>query len=193
MPNKLSAEISKSINELWWIGILYAIFSILFGIVAIFWPGLTLYTLVLLFSAFIIVMGIIGIVHGLVSIKRRDTWWMTLVIGMIGLGAGIYLVRHPRLTFATFILVVGIALIARGVLSLIEAFIDHPTSYKVIEYIAGLAAIAVGIIIMLQPVAGGVAFVWVLGLYALVIGTIALAVSISQRSDLDKVRDELKK
>src|ERR1051325_6508271 len=109
------SSVSSAVSELWWLGVLQGTVAVLFGIVAVFWPGLTLVTLVYLLSAFVIAVGLTETVMGLMSIKRRDTWWMTLLIGLIGLGAGIYLARHPDASFRTFILVVGISFIARGV------------------------------------------------------------------------------
>jgi uncharacterized membrane protein HdeD (DUF308 family) len=150
-----------------------------------FWPLLTLVTLVYLFSAFVLVMGIAEIIHGLLSIRRRGTWWVTLLIGIIGLGVGIYLVRHPDVSLATFIVVVGAALIARGLLELVRTFIDRNTGANRILYaIVGVTAVVAGIVILLQPTTGSVAFVWVLGLYAVIYGALILAVSFDLRQEL---------
>ena len=186
-------SLSRLVSELWWIGVVQSIIAILFGIVAIFWPALTLVTLVYLLSAFVIAVGLTEIVHGLMSIKRRDTWWMTLVIGLISLGAGLYLARHPQVSFATFILVVGITFIVRGIIDVIRGFIEkRPTTHKVLDFIVGLAGVAAGIIILVQPVAGGLAFVWVIGLYALIYGALTLASSIEMRNDYETLKAALK-
>lgn len=177
--------VDEAVNELWWIGVIQGVLAFLFGITAIFWPGLTLVALVYLFSAFILALGIAEIVHGLISIRRRSTWWVTLLIGLAGLGIGIYLVRHPDVSFTTFILVVGLGLIARGLLDAVRAFIDRgPTTHKILSIALGVAAIVAGIIILLQPVAGGVAFVWILGLYAIIYGILAMAIAFELRADL---------
>lgn len=181
--------LSSAVKGLWWMGILQGTFAVFFGIVAVFWPGLTLVTLVYLLAAFVIAVGLTETVHGLMSIKARNTWWMTLLIGLIGLGAGIYLARHPNASFRTFILVVGISFIARGVLDVVRVFLERWLSAgnKALGFIAGLAGIAAGIIILLQPVSGGLAFVWVLGLYGIIYGTLGIAVSLSAREELESL------
>src|SRR6266404_5708275 len=189
-----SDSISSAVSGLWWMGILEGTFAVFFGIVAVFWPGLTLVTLIYLLSAFVIALGLTETIRGVMSINRRNTWWMTLLIGLIGLGAGIYLARHPDASFRTFILVVGISLIARGVVDLVRIFVENwlSTGNRVLNFIAGLAGIAAGIIILLQPVSGSLAFVWVLGLYGIIYGTLAIAVSLDMRNDFEKLTSTLK-
>jgi uncharacterized membrane protein HdeD (DUF308 family) len=182
----------RGINELWWIGLVQAALAIFFGVTAIFWPGLTLVTLVYLFSGFILAMGLVEIIHGLMSISRRDTWWLTLLIGLIGLAVGVYLMRHPDVSFRTFILVVGLALVARGVVDIMGTFVDNrraPT--RALLLLVGAATVVAGVVIMLQPVAGGVAFVWVLGLYALIYGAFTMALALSARAAVESLLDDV--
>jgi len=181
-------EISSNISELWWLWVVQAIVSILFGIVAIFWPALTLVTLVYLLAPFVIAIGLIETIRSLMTIGRRDTWWMSLIIGLLTLGVGVYLARHPQLSFATFILVVGITFIAWGVMDIARALMDGIlTSHRTLTFISGIA----GIIVLLQPAAGGVAFVWVLGLFSLIYGVAALAMSIDHHRDYARLKSAL--
>lgn len=171
------------LNHYWWLGLFQGILAVFFGITAIFWPGLTLVALVYLFSAFVLAWGIIEIINGFLQIGHRSSWVLTLLFGILGLAAGIYLVRHPGVSFTALIIVIGLLLIARGILDIVGIFLDKKSGgHKALMGIVGVAALAAGIIILFQPVSGGVAFVWVLGLYALVYGalTIALAVQMHQ-------------
>jgi uncharacterized membrane protein HdeD (DUF308 family) len=175
----------QAVNEMWWLGLTQGILAIFFGITAVFWPGLTLVTLVYLFSAFILLWGMTEIIHGLLSIRRRSTWWLTLLFGLVGLGVGVYLIRHPDISFDTFIVVTGLTLIVRGLLDVLSVLLDRRTiNNKILMAIIGIAAIAAGIILFLQPVAGGVAFVWILGLYALIFGLLIIVMSIEARNEL---------
>jgi len=183
-----SHNLGRALHELWWLALVEGVVAVFFGIVAIFWPGLTLVALVYLFSAFILAWGIVEIVNGFLSIHRRDTWWLTLIFGLASLGVGIYLVRHPRVSFAAFIVIVGLTLIARGIFDVVGAFVDkRGVSHKGLTIIVGVAAVIAGIILLFQPAAGGVAFVWVLGLYALIYGalTIALAIEAKELASTD--------
>jgi uncharacterized membrane protein HdeD (DUF308 family) len=182
----MAQAIPRAANELWWAGVAEGVVALLFGIAAVFWPGLTLVTLVYLFSAFVLAWGIVSIVHGILAIKQRGTWWLTLLFGIVATGVGVYLVRHTNVSFKTLILLIGFTLIIRGIFDVLSVFLEAASATtKVLWGISGLAAIIVGIVILNQPVAGGVAFVWVLGLYALITGPLLIAMSIDVRNELN--------
>lgn len=177
--------IGNVVNELWWLTLMQSILAIFFGIAAIFWPGLTLVTLVYLFSAFVLVWGIIEIVHALMSIGRRDSWWLTLVFGLVGLVVGVYLVRNPSVSFATLILLIGATFIVRGLFDIIGTFLDRRSvTHRILLLVIGIAGVIAGIITLLQPAIGGVAFVWILGLYALIFGIVSFTIALEARKEL---------
>lgn len=176
----------RFIAEYWWVLSLRGALAVLFGIAAVFWPGLTLLTLLYLFSAYILVSGIIDIVHGVSSIFKRASWFLVLILGFAELGVGVYLLRHPHVVFATFILLIGFMLIVRGVFEGVAAFSDSISSTnRVLMLIASIIAVVAGIILLFQPASAGVAFVWILGLYALLVGPILIALSL----DLKKLAE----
>lgn len=162
---------------------LRGIVAILFGIAAVFWPGLTLLTLLYLFAAFLLVSGVFGLVYGIsrlgesgVSVLTRIT---TPLLGILEIGVGVYLLRHPHVTFATLILLVGFILIVRGVFEVVEGlFEEGPSIYRIVMILIGLLAVLAGILVLFQPAAAGVAFVWILGIYAIVIGALLLAAAV---------------
>lgn len=174
---------TRSINDWWWLGVIEGIIAILFGIAAIFWPGLGAATLVYIFSAYVIASGIIAVIFSLAG-ERGFTglWWLRLIFGIFALGVGVYLVRHPGVTFLTMILLIGFTFIIRGLFEIVLGIVANThTSNKVLAIIVGILGLVAGIIILRQPVAGGVAFVWVLGLYALLTGPLAIVYSLEHR------------
>lgn len=171
-----------NLKDLWGVLALRGVLAILFGLAAVFWPGLTLVTLVYIFSAFIVASGLVTLVMGLISVFSENGSLLgrllTVVLGAVELAVGVYLLRHVHVAFATIILVIGLVLIARGVIELFVGIFEEETAtYKTIFILLGLLTAAVGAIILLQPVAGGVAFVWLLGLYALITGPMLLALA----------------
>lgn len=176
-----------SVKPMWESMVLRGVAGILFGIAAVFWPSLTLVVLVYIFSIYILVSGVIGIVEAVVRLTRRQSWIWRLLIGIAELGVGLYLVRHPSVTFQTFVLVAGLVLIARGVFEAIMALLDEDSATnKTLMIIGGALSVLVGIVLLMQPVAGGVAFVWVLGLYALVTGPIMIALALDVKHAVEE-------
>lgn len=181
----MAKTVETTAADLWWVGMVQGVAALLFGVAAVFWPGLTLKVLVYLFSAFVLAWGIVSIIEGIMAVTARATWWLTVLFGVIGSGVGLYLVRHPGASFATVILLIGFTLIFRGAVDIISAFLDKQTATsKLIWVMVGFAGILAGIVILGQPVAGGVAFVWILGLYSLVFGPLMIALSLDVRKAL---------
>jgi uncharacterized membrane protein HdeD (DUF308 family) len=106
------------------------------------------------------------------------------LIGFLELGIGVYLIRHINVGLATFILLVGIVLVVRGVVEFIMALAGESSNNRVLMAIVGIVTALAGLIILREPVSGGIAFVWVVGLYALITGPILIALAHSARKEL---------
>ncbi len=170
------------LGVMWESLVLRGVAGVLFGIAAVFWPGLTLVTLVYIFSIYILVSGVVSIVDAIMALSRRGSWLWRLLVGFAELGVGVYLVRHPNVSFATLILILGLVLIARGVFEVLMAVLeDNSATEKTLMIIGGGLAVVVGIVILLQPETSGVAFVWILGLYALLAGPMLIALGIDAK------------
>lgn len=172
------------------LGVAEGVVAVLFGIAAVFWPQLTIVTLLYLFATFILISGIINLITGIFHINHgAGSWFLKLLLAILQIGIGVYLLRHPHVTFATFILLIGFALIFRGVFDIVASFMDTMSSgHRFMLIIAGVLAALAGIIVLLQPVAGGVAFVWILGIYALITGPVIIAVSLDAGNHSEKQR-----
>jgi uncharacterized membrane protein HdeD (DUF308 family) len=151
--------------------------SIIFGIAAVFWPKLTIVTLLYIFASYILVLGLINMMNGITQIKSNpSSWYLKLLVGVLELGVGVYLLRHPKVTFATFILLIGFSLIFNGLFRMVVSVSEKlPSTLKTMLIISGLLSLGVGVFVLFQPAASGIAFVWILGLFALINGPLIIA------------------
>lgn len=166
--------------------VLRGVLAILFGIAAVFWPGITVVTILYLFAAFMLVSGLVELVMGVVHIGTPGTSVLTkilvLLLGLLQVGVGVYLLRHPQVTFATLILLIGFSLIIRGVFEIVEGlFEEGPSMQRVVLIIVGLLAVLAGIVVLFQPRTASVAFVWIIGLYALISGPLLIAAAMDAK------------
>lgn len=173
----------------WWVLTVQGIAAILFGIAAVFWPGLTLVSFVYLFGLYLLVAGVLSVLGGLFAIGRRGTWILTVLLGLVELAIGVYLLRHPGVTFELLIVLTGSALVVFGVFEAVVALSQREQTAvgKTLALVAGVVAVLAGVLMFFQPAASGVAFVWVIGLFALINGPLWIALSI----DVKNVHDEL--
>lgn len=169
---------------------LAGVVTTLFGVVALFWPGLTLATFVLLFSAYVLIAGVVALVRGFRDMSnKKSLWWLSILLGVLAIGVGVYLVRHPGVSFATLILIMGFAFIIQGAVDLVRGlFDDFPVStVRAMSIMAGIIGVIAGIFVFSQPEAAGIAFVWVIGLYSLIVGPLMIASSFDIRKIEEKV------
>ena len=87
----------------WWLVLLRGIGAVIFGLLTIMWPGLSLLTLVVLFGAFALFDGGLAIGAAIMGGTPQPRWWLALV-GVLGIAAGGITLMWPGIT--GFILVV---------------------------------------------------------------------------------------
>ncbi len=163
----------------WWMLILRGVFAIVFGVISLVWPGLSLAALVIMFGAYALADGIVALVAVL---QRRGVWWMQILEGVAGIAAGIFAFSRPGLTAFALLYLIAAWAVVTGVLELFAAV----ELRKVIEgelmlVLAGMASIAFGVLMMMRPAAGALALVWLIGGYALVFGALLIGLGIRLR------------
>lgn len=178
--------VGETVKDLWGALLLRGIMATLFGVAAVFWPGITIVTLVYLFSGFILASGLVGLVTGLMASKDTAlNRMLVIIVSLLEVGVGVYLLRHPLVSFGTLILLISLTLIVHGVFDVVGGLFETGASatYRLLAVVAGLLAALAGIIILFQPQSAGVAFVWLLGLYALLTGPLLIALSFDVKNN----------
>lgn len=180
--------LSSIAKQLWGLGIGFGVVSILFGIVALFWPGLTVGLLIILFSIFILVWGVIGIIVSISSTSTDKFWWLELIFSILAIGLAVYLLRNPVVAAMIWIFSIGLTFLVRGVVDILEGLFDgnRTGGDRVLAFILGALGIVAGIITLLYPVSAGLAVVWIIGLYALLYGSLLIAFSFRAKAELEK-------
>src|SRR5215203_3213510 len=77
---------------------LRGLIALLFGLLVLFWPGLVLAVLALLFGIYAVVDGSITLVPALRSSGRGAQRWLPLTEGAVGVLAGLSALLWPGLT-----------------------------------------------------------------------------------------------
>ncbi len=168
-------------KHVWWAVLITGIASVLFGMIALFWPVLTLATLVYLFALFIVVVGAIMLFEALSSIKREPLWWLALIVAAFNIGLGVYLLRNPLIAAAIFVMLLAISIILQSIMDFAIAANAGKGEGRWMWIISGIFGLIVAIVVAVYPLAASLAFVWVLGLYSLVHGIVAVAYAMQTR------------
>jgi uncharacterized membrane protein HdeD (DUF308 family) len=157
---------------------LKGIIAVLFGLLAISRPGMTLAVLVLLFGIYALLDGIFSLFAAVSGWSHREDRWLLVLEGVIGLLAGFATLRAPALT--TFVLIFFIAAwaLATGVLRIVGAIrLRKEISGEFWLALSGVLSVVFAFLVMLQPAAGALALAWLIGWYAMFLGAILIMFS----------------
>ena len=156
--------------------------AVLFGIIALVWPKLTLSALVFVFGLFAVISGITAVVAALRNTEFPGWGWL-LGEGILGILAGAIALAWPGITALAFLYLLAAWAILTGVFEVI-APLAYPMSggRAVLTALTGVLSIIFGILIAAQPSSGLLAVVWLIGVYAILFGIMYIGVYFQVRS-----------
>jgi uncharacterized membrane protein HdeD (DUF308 family) len=162
----------------WWMFAWRGAVALLFGILAILWPGLTLLWLVAMFAAYALLGGGFAIVGAIKNRQGDRGWWLILLLGLVSLAAGVIAIFNPGLTALMLVLLMGANALITGVLEVVMAIRLRklvPNEWLLI--LSGAVSIIFGALVLVFPGAGALALVWLISFYAVLSGVLLLAVA----------------
>jgi uncharacterized membrane protein HdeD (DUF308 family) len=166
----------------WWLVALRGLLAILFGLIAFVWPGATWLALILLFGVYAVVDGIFAMISGVVRSRYSPRWWVFLLEGFISLAAGMIVLLQPGLAGLALVVVIAIWAVLTGILEVVAALrLRREIRNEWMLGFAGFLSIALGVLMLLQPAAGGLVITLMIGSYALISGILLVALSFRLR------------
>jgi uncharacterized membrane protein HdeD (DUF308 family) len=167
-----------TLSKRWWVFLIKGIAAIIFGILAFAWPGMTILTLTIIFGAYAFVNGVMALaaaVGGLAGTK----WWALLLEALISLIVAFFVWDQPVMSAVTLVYAVGFWAVLTGILEVIAGVQLRETIVNEWLYVlAGVVSIIFGVWVLRNPVAGALAIVWVIGIYAIVFGILQIFLSL---------------
>jgi uncharacterized membrane protein HdeD (DUF308 family) len=169
----------------WWALALRGVFAVLFGLVALFMTGPTILSLVLFFSAYMLVDGVFGIVAAVRAARQGERWGLLVLEGVLNIAVGVLAFLWPGLTVIAFVVMLAAWSLVSGGLMLGAAFRlskDHGRWWLAL---GGVVSIIFGVLLVMAPVMGAVVLTWWLGAYALAFGAALLVLAFKLRARKD--------
>jgi len=158
-----------------WMALLFrGVIAIIFGIFAWIEPRTSARTLTLVFGAYVLFDGLLGIWSAILG--RRGHWLLLLLWALVGVAVGFMTLVAPVITAVALIFYIGGWAIATGVFEIAAAIRlrkEIEGEWRLI--LGGMLSVLFGAFLLLRPGLGALAFIWLIGSYALVFG-IALVV-----------------
>lgn len=181
--NILEKHLGAVLSRTWWLLLLRGLFAIAFG--ALLWtqPGISLTALIIVFGAYVLADGLLGIWAAISARDQSDDWWVMLLWGFVGVGVGILSFVAPGITALALLFYIAAWAIATGVLQIMAAI----RLRKVIDnewwlILGGLLSVTFGVLLMARPGAGALGLLWLIGTYAIIFGVAIVLLAFKVRA-----------
>jgi uncharacterized membrane protein HdeD (DUF308 family) len=168
----------------WWVLLIRGIAAIIFGLLALLWPGATILAIGILFGAYALIDGVFAIYATIRAAEQHQPrLWPLLIEGIVGILIAAITFYDVGITlFALYLTIAAWAFIT-GILEIVAAFqLREHISNEFWLILGGLASIAFGVLMLWRPLAGALAIIWLIGAYAIVFGIMMIAFSLRLRS-----------
>ena len=165
----------------WWLLLMGGILNIIVGILLLVNPAKTAIAFAWVLGMYWFVQGIFVLVAMFLD---HTAWGWKLLMGVIGILAGVFVMRHPIASAATIpailVLLLGIQGLIVGVISLVLAFKGGGWGAGIL----GALSIIFGLILILNwaSLATVLTFIWIVAIFALVGGVAQIVRAFQQRA-----------
>ena len=176
------------LKQAWWVLLLRGISAILFALLLLFAPGLTLatgiFSFVILFVVYVLVDGISTIVGAVMH--REGQWVLLLIWGIISVIAGLIALGNPLVfgvfTLAIMVYIVAFRSIIGGVVEMFSAWrLRQEIDNEWLLALNGIFSLLFGLILLARPITGIEVLILLTSFYLLVAGVMQLILGFKAR------------
>ena len=165
----------ETLGRYWWAVALRGAAAVIFGLIALIWPKITLLALVVVFGVYVLVDGISALASAFGGRARVGSRGWLIVEGIAGILAGIFTLLWPHITTLVLLWFIAFWAIFTGILEIIAAVqMRREIIGEWLLVLAGVVSVLFGILLFALPGTGAVALVYLIGVYAIVFGIVYL-------------------
>lgn len=162
----------------WWAVGLRGLAALIFGILALIFPGGALIVLIAFFGAYALIDGILAIYLAIRGREHNRNWGWLLVEGIVGVLIGILTFRWPGVTGLVLLAFIAAWAIITGIMEIFEAIeLRRVINNEWLLILSGAASVIFGLILIIFPRTGALAMIIVIGIYAIIFGILLLVLA----------------
>lgn len=169
-------KIMQLLARSWGIWVVRGIASILFGVLTIVWPGASIAAIVLMFGVYALADGALLLSFGL---RLPDGKGPYVVRGLVSVAAGVLTFIYPGLTALSLYILVGAWALTAGAAELAIALAIRKEAANVVGLVfGGLLSMACGVALLALPLAGVIALIGLIAIYAMLNGIVLITAGV---------------
>ena len=183
----------SDISRNWWMAVVRGALAVLFGVVALVWPGITFEALVLVFGVYAIFDGVLVLGFGLMAAGDGEQWWPLVLAGILGIALGVITFLQPQAVGLALVYVIAAWAIVTGLLQIVAAIrLREIISTEWLLGLTGVLSVIFGVLVAAQPSAGALSLVYLFGLYAILVGIAQIVFGFRVRGLADSLQPQVK-
>jgi uncharacterized membrane protein HdeD (DUF308 family) len=161
--------------------ILLGVLSVIVGIIAIAWPGVTIAALVILFAIYAFIGAGMQAARAFGSLTAGPVAGH-LLLALIDLAAGVVALAWPGPTALVLVWIVAFWALAAGFAEIVAAFATGETAgTRAMLIVTGLVSVAFGVVLASRPDIGALTLALLFGLYSLIYGLSGIVFGVQMR------------
>ncbi len=159
-----------AIAKAWPVAMLMGLITLALGVIVMSWPQETLVVLSVLLGLQLLIGGVYGFISAFATDAVSPGWQG--VIGVLGVIAGIVVLRNPFETVEVLVVLLGIVWILSGLLDIVSSIADRQLPYRGLLAVRGLVSLAAGVVVVAWPAPTVTVVAWIAGFYLIVYGLV---------------------
>ena len=177
MSGSESLSPAEAVHKYWWILLLNGLLGAIIGCYLIVSPFDTLATLTLVVGIYLIIWSVLQVVA---SVLRQEDRGLGVMLGVLGLLAGLIVVRNPVNSILFVTLAFGVYQIIWGVVAGVSLF-SSETLNKGVVALEAVLAIIIGIVVISYPQPSISVLALIFGIFALAYGVLEIIAAFALR------------
>lgn len=174
--------------DTWWLLLLRGLLAIAFGVLTWIQPGLSLVALVLVFGAYSLADGVLGVWAAFKGRKQDDHWWVLLIWGLASIVVGVLTLMVPGITTLVLLFYIAAWAMVTGAMQIVAAIrLRKEITGEWWLVLGGVLSVVFGVLLLAQPGAGALALLWLIATYAVLFGALMVFLAFKMRGAVKAV------
>lgn len=166
-------DVLEAVGRSWGWLLMLGVFTLLFGVVLLVWPGKTLVVIAVFLGFYLLLSGIFQIVAGFATTGLDGGMRaLAIVAGIVSVLLGLFAFRSITHSVVLLVLLIGFGWLFRGLVRMIAAIADKTTVARGWQIAEGLLGALAGVVILVWPAPSLQVLAWVSGIIFVLLGLI---------------------
>jgi len=172
---KFADPLMEILADRWWLLVVRGIAAVLFGILTLILPGVSLLALVYLWGAYALVDGFFNLMLGARRGRAGARWGWFIFEGILSIAAGVLTFAWPGITALVLLFLIAAWAVLTGIAEIAAAIgLRNILRHEWLLGLVGVLSIVFGIMLFARPRAGALAVASLIGIYAILFGTLLI-------------------